>query len=194
MFQLSNATYEGWMRDEVAHLRRRADAGEPGAQFAGAVLWQSYPDAARYIEDDEARRWMLGAVRASFAPALTLTGIDGLGGNFGDPIQQVERGHGIAQVVQAARNGFPPAQIIVADELAAATDLDPAQRWTRARSWLELAAASGDAIARIRLAHLLVTCPVESLRDIQRAREVARGLESTWSFEPRLQEIRAALR
>jgi len=179
----------------VRQLRERADSGDASSQFAGAVLWMAYRDAANRISEEEAQRWMAAALEAQFPPALLMAVTCGVDSAYGERAREIARSYGGKELLMSARRGSPPAQVLVARELLAAEQLDLAARTRRAIGWLELAEAGPQPWqARIQLAHLLATTPVAELRDPARARSLYQPLRRTWGFHPLMKDTAAALK
>lgn len=179
----------------VRQLRERADGGDVSSQFAGAVLWLSYRDAANRISEEEAQRWMVAALEARFPLAVLMAVTCGVDQAYGERAREISRSFGGKELLMAARRGSPPAQVLVAHELLAAERLDLAARTRRAIGWLELAEAGPQPWeARILLAHLLATTPVMELRDPARARSLYQPLRRTWGFHPLMKDTAAALK
>lgn len=198
-FQISDVERNSGVRQVVRELRAKAEQGDAASQFAGAILWSSYADARKYIRTDEAMRWFEDALEAEFPPSLLLTALCGDLEEFGPRAVELKRGRdGVADVRKAARLGFSPAQVVLAEWLLSDAFLPQGrysleQRTGRAIGWLEIA-ASGEhqAIEKIELARLLATTPVAALRDVQRARKLIEPLRAEWSFDPRVQDVLSA--
>jgi TonB family protein len=195
LFQFSGVGDTQGVAKMVRQLRERADGGDAASQFAGAVLWLAYPDAANRISEEEAQRWMVAALEAKFPPALMMTVTCGVDSAYGERAREIARSYGGKELLMAARRGSPAAQLLVARELLAAEQLDLAARTRRAIGWLELAEAGPQPWeARILLAYLLATAPVAELRDPARARSLYQPLRRTWGFHPLMKDTAAALK
>lgn len=194
MFQFKGTGDNSSAARMVRQLRARADGGDASSQFAGAVLWTSYPDVRNRITEAEAQRWMVAALEAKFPPALMMTANCGLSPQYGQHAIELARSHGGKELLAAARRGSPPAQVQVARALLAAESLDLAARTRRAIGWLELAEAGAQPwMAQIPLAHLLATTSVAELRDLERARNLHQSLRRRWGFHPLMKETAAAI-
>ena len=194
MFQFKGTGDNSSAARMVRQLRARADGGDASSQFAGALLWTSYPDVRNRITEAEAQRWMVAALEAKFPPALMMSANCGLSPQYGQHAIELARSHGGKELLAAARRGSPPAQVQVARALLAADSLDLAARTRRAIGWLELAEAGTQPwMAQIPLAHLLATTPVAELRDLERARRLHESLRRTWGFHPLMKETAAAI-
>lgn len=194
MFQFSGNDHNSMAGRMAQKLRQRADGGDVSAQFAGAVLWDAYPDVRNRISDEEAQRWMTGALEAKFPPALMMAANCGLKPAYGERALELARSLGGKDLLAAARRGSPPAQVQVARALLGAEQFDLEARTRRAIGWLELAEAGAQPwLAQIPLAHVLATTPVAELRDPARARRLYQSLRRTWGFHPLMKETAAAL-
>jgi uncharacterized protein len=175
---------EDGIEEKFEATKKKADAGDPEAQFVYGVLLLDRSDLNP--DGEKPMPWLLKAAQAGVAGAQFFVGVHALNGVLVEP----DPSKGVAWLTMAAKAGHAQSQVALANYFLSSRSDEAVS--AEARSLLESAMAAGNLEAKYRLAGILATAPDAGQRDPARAVKLLDDLRVLLDHDPAMHEALAA--